>query len=307
MRVDARDVDFIWSHATIIRVFGVNKKVTVRFDGWGKQYDETLEWNAAENRLAPLHSFSKCIKCLVDVLPKKRGRPTDEELDSLPESAPEIYSNQWPCKVQFRMPHPVVDGGEDEDDCTDAQAYLSSESNIFIQPYGKKQLPQSVRFSLKENDGMWLSSKRLKPWKTHPEKELGVLPEHFMDVFALAKKDKETPGVLPAPHAAVIEKGSLLKEKYLVHSRDGSVVRDGALREEEYDEEEEEESSSDVEEEQEEKVEDIVVTAFAEKNIERNPPQATTTTQQQTLKTPSVSVETNEKPATKKANNCVVM
>lgn len=245
-RVDARDVDFIWSQATVIKVHSHRgPHIVVRFDGWDKSFDETLNWN--DERFAPLHSFSKCVKCLVNLAPKKRGSPSEAELQALSVDAPRVYCNLWPCKVQFRMPHPVIPGKEDEEDCTNAQAFLAGETNIFVQPYEPHYLPLHLQHSLKENDGMWLSAKRVKAWMTNPL-ELGVLPEHFHATFRIAKNDKETPGVLPE---GAIERGTLLKEEYQVHSRDGAQVRDGSLSIEETDEimEEEEESVGSNEEE----------------------------------------------------------
>ena len=228
MRLDARDVDYIWSQATIVKVR--KQHVTVRFDGWIKSYDETVEWNS--DRLAPLHSFSKCVKCLVDLMPRKKGTPTESELELLPDVAPEEYSNLWPCKVQFRMPHPIVEGEDDEEDCEDARDSLRTEANIFIQPYEKQHLPHRVQRTLKETGGIWLEFKRVQPWKHNPF-ELGVLPEHFRETFHLAKMDEDTPGEL---FPNVVEKGSLLKEEYQVHTREGASVRDGALRKENDDE-----------------------------------------------------------------------
>lgn len=242
-RVDVRDVDYIWSPATVVRSY--KKSVTVRFDGWGKEVDETVEWNDG-NRIAPLYSFTKCVKCLVDLLPKQKGKPSEEEMQGLPDNAQHTYSNLWPCKVQFRMPHPVQEGADDEEDCWDAQAFLAGEETIFVQPYEPHKLPLSVQHKYlkhKEHGGTWIPAKlRIKPWKENPL-ELGVLPQHFETTFRLAQLDKETPGVLP-PNA--IDEGSLLKEEYLVHSREGAKVRDGSLQKEEVDEEEVDEEEEDV-------------------------------------------------------------
>ena len=221
MRVDARDVDSIWSEATVVKVRKGTKSVTVRFDGWNENYNENIEWS--NDRLAPLHSFTKVLKCLVDVVPKKRGTPKATELEGLSDGAPPVYCNLWPCKVQFRMPHP----GNDED-CKNARAFLRAEGNIYVQPYETQFLPFSSRHSLDENGGKWLKAKRVQPWKANPT-ELGVLPENFDKCFRIAKNDTNTVGVL-LPDA--VEVGSLLKDEYCVHSRDGAKVRDGALHEE---------------------------------------------------------------------------
>jgi len=262
MRVDARDVDFIWSPATVVKVYSRKHKVTVCFDGWKPSYNETLHWNG--DRLAPLYTFTKCVKCLVDILPKKRSSPTESQLELLPDSAPEVYSNMWPCKVQFRMPHPLVEGDGDEEDCADAGAFLASEGGIFIQPYEKHYLPHNVQHSLKEHDGMWITVERVMPWKDNPF-ELGVLPDKFMETFRLAKLDNETPGVL-VPDA--IDKGSLLKEEYLVHSREGAEVRDGALHKEEDEEGEEEEVDEEGEDEEDDEEEEEVKEHVAESSEE---------------------------------------
>jgi hypothetical protein len=185
------------------------------------------------------------------------------------------------------MPHPVVAGQDDEEDCTDSQAFLSTEGNVFVQPYNKTALPFRVRHALQEHDGMWIKIKRVKPWKNTPT-ELGVLPVDFMETFHIAKM--ETPGSLPL---AALDRGTLLKEKYLVHSRKGSVVRDGALREEEYDEQERNEEEQVLEEET------VVMTAFEEKV----PAQYEATQQEPNT---SAKVETSAKLESKKSS-CVVM
>lgn len=297
-RVDARDQEYNWSSASIVRVHTRHKEtiVTIRFDGWGKQYDETLKWNITNReRLAPLHSFSKCVKCLVNLLPKKRSTPKptkEEELSNLGDhaSTPRVYCNLWPCKVQFRMPHPIMHGGDDAQDCRDAQDDLMLEDNIFIQPYNIRELPRSVRNSLTENDGMWLKAKRLVPWK-NDFTELGVLPPKFTETFHLAEMDETTPGVLL--HDA-IHRGSLLKNKYRVHSRRGSIIRDGALREEE---------SNGVAEHCQEKVleendNDNIV-------VESKVPAQPAPTQQQPPPPPP-KVETSATPESK-APSCIVM
>jgi hypothetical protein len=182
------------------------------------------------------------------------------------------------------MPHPIImQGGDDVQDCHDAQEDLMLEDNIFIQPYNIRELPRSVRTSLAENDGMWLKAKRLVPWNNNVT-ELGVLPPKFTETFHLAEMDETTPGVLL--HDA-IHRGSLLKNKYRVHSRQGSIIRDGALREEE---------SNGVLEHSQEKVleenDNIVVDS-------KVPAQPAATQQQQ-------PVETSATPESK-APSCIVM
>ena len=221
-----RDADYIWSEGRVIRIDHKNgTHVTIRYDGWGESYDERALWTS--DRLAPLFTFTKCVKCLVNILPKVKGNPRKSELDALPSTARKAYSNLWPCKVQFRMPHPVVEGLDDEDNCLYAEEFLRAEANVFIQPYCSHLLPPHVRDSNDLDGGRWLAAKRLRLWTDDPLK-LGVLPKNFNEAFEIATNDTGIVGVLPA---MAIEKGTLLKAIFRVHSRAGVSLRDGALLE----------------------------------------------------------------------------
>lgn len=222
------DRDKIWSPARVVRVEKGDKEgthVTVHYDGWADTFDERVLWTSG--RLAPLFSFTKQVKCLVDILHKQKNKPRKAEMEELPSGARRTYCNLWPCTVQLRMPHPVVDGLEDEESCMYADEFLKSEENVFIKPYASHLLPQYVRDSNSHDDGRWINARRLRIWTDEPAK-LGVLPRNFSEVYEIAKNDTETVGVLPM---SAIEKGSLLNAIYRVHSRAGTQLRDGALYE----------------------------------------------------------------------------
>ena len=205
------DEDSIWCPVIVIKVEETHDDiVTVRFEGWDSTFNQTVPWSS--KRLAPLYSFTKSTKCLVELLSnKKKG-----------------HLNLWPCKVQFRMPHPVVKDSEEEDEetCLHAQQFLRDEPNVYIQPYCIMLLPKYVRDGLDRDGGVWLRSKWLKPWR-EDALTLEVLPEGFEKAFTEATKDNETVGTLPA---GAIEKGCLLKEMYRVNSRNGAQVRDGSIQ-----------------------------------------------------------------------------
>lgn len=201
------DDDFIWCPVTVIKV-EKDHMVTVHFEGWDSSFNQHLSWSS--ERLAPLYAFTKSVKCLAEVLPKKRG-----------------HSNLWPCKVQFRMPHPVIEDAKNEDNCLNATKFLREEPNVYIQPYSIKSLPISyIRNGLDRDGGMWLNAKQLKVWREDLS-ELGDISDGFERAFEMATKDVETVGTLPAN---AIERGCLLKEFYQVNSREGAQVRDGAIR-----------------------------------------------------------------------------
>jgi len=227
MRLEMRDADYIWSPARVVAIDKVKDgtHVICRYDGWGDTFDERALWES--ERLAPLFCFTKRVKCLVNILSKPKSNPRKSELDALPPGARKTYSNLWPCVVQIRMPHPFVEGLEDEDNCLYAEEFLKDEDKVFIQPYAPHLLPQPVRECSDQDGGRWLNAKRLRLWTDEPSK-LGVLPKNFDQVYEIAKNDTETVGFLPA---SAIEKGSLLKAIYRVHSRAGAQLLDGALHE----------------------------------------------------------------------------
>ena len=145
----------------------------------------------------------------------------------LPPNTRKVYSNLWPCKVQFRMPHPFVEneGRKLEENCLYAKEFLKQYTRIFVQPYGLELLPNNVRIEFNKDNGGWLTASRMQKWKDDFT-ELGALPDNFAEAFIMALNDTETPCIL---RANVIEKGSLLKANYLVHSREGALIRDGSL------------------------------------------------------------------------------
>lgn len=210
MRLDVRDEDYIWCPARVVKVHqtrGSETFVTVRFEGWGDKYNERVAWKN-NDRLAPLYSFTKCVKCLVDVLPQEKD-------------------NLWPCKVHLRMPHPVEQGEEDEEKCLYAQQFLVDEASVFVEPYKLKLLPKEARQLLDIDGGQWVDVQRLLPWETVPDELVGqAFDEKFDAAFALGKNDEETPGILSD---GAFEEGTLLRVDLRVDSRDGSKKRNGAV------------------------------------------------------------------------------
>lgn len=84
---------------------GTEHVMTVHFEGCNSTFNQRVSWND-DKCLAPLYSFTKLLKCLVELLSNKKK------------------SDLWPCRVQFRMPHPL---GKDEKDkalCLNAQHFL---------------------------------------------------------------------------------------------------------------------------------------------------------------------------------------
>lgn len=221
MRLDTRDEEHIWCPVRVINAKS-NNTIKVRFEGWGPEYNETISWTS--ERLKPLYTFTKSVKCLVDLLEMKPGVPKQHELVS--PNTKKAYSNLWPCKVQFRMPHPFVEGQADKDECLNAKEFLKEEPNVFVQPYSMVSLPDYVRDMLDRDGGIWLDAKRLRLWSDDPA-VLGVFPEGFERALEMARKDDETVGILPA---SAIEKGSLLRDIYRVNSRNGSDVTDGSIQ-----------------------------------------------------------------------------
>jgi hypothetical protein len=211
VRVDARDGDNIWAPGSVV---GIDKdSVLIHYDGWESTYDESIPWNS--NRLAPEFAFTKQVKCLVDLLPKPSGKPTEEQLQSRAPGAKKAFCLYWPCNVQLRMPHPLDQGL--------AQQYLMTEDKIFIQPYAPHLLP-SFDASIFDG-GRWVHVKQVHFWMDDPF-QLGIMPTNFDKAFEMANKDDSIVGTLPA---SAFQKKSLLKAVYRVHSLEGAETRNGAL------------------------------------------------------------------------------
>mmetsp|Transcript_28094 Transcript_28094/g.41794 ORF Transcript_28094/g.41794 Transcript_28094/m.41794 type:complete len:633 (-) Transcript_28094:552-2450(-) len=212
--IEIRDPDFIWSAATIVNIqYGTNSDsksdndestakitdVTVRYDGWGCQWDETLTWPS--RRLAKLFTYTKRVKCFVDILSKGKG----------------TQCSVWPCTVSIRMPHP------NNANLARAEEFLRLEANVFVVPYCQHLLPQHIRKSL-ENGGRWMKNSRLRLWRDDVD-GLGRLPKGLLDAHKTAKEDTATPGTLPLK---VFEAGTLLSAQYRVRKIGGEPVN-GAM------------------------------------------------------------------------------
>jgi len=233
MKLEIRDSDFIWSSGYLVDVIkggGSNGSgsdggdgsdgsddettVIVASDGWGRQWDEELVWPS--ERLARLYTYTKRVKCILDLLPKPRRKPSLHQLDQLPKGAFAGFSSGWPVSVQFRMPHPGLAHGEE---------MLRMEDKVFVQPYGMKYLPENVQKTMAHDGGCWFHHGRLRLWKEDP-KLMGILPRNFMEAFRIAQSDRSVKGFL-VPKA--LEKNSLLNAVYRVHYVKGAKVKDGKL------------------------------------------------------------------------------
>jgi hypothetical protein len=226
VRVDVRDHDNLWSPGRVVEIAHDKSGVmsaTIRFDGWEPTYDESFPWNS--DRLAPQFSFCKQVKCLVDLLPKPRAKPTKAQLESLAPGAKRSYCTLWPCKLQLRMPHPFEP--DDLESLLYAEQYLLGEGRIFIQPYAPELLPNVAFDASKFDGGRWLPVKKVRSWTDDPS-QLGIMPKNFEKAFEIAKEDDSIVGTLPV---SAFQEGSLLKAVYRVHSLAGAEPRDGALRE----------------------------------------------------------------------------
>lgn len=216
MKLEIRDSDYIWSSGYLVDVIK-SKKVTtviVASDGWGRQWDEELVWPSG--RLARLYTYTKRVKCMLDLVPKPKRKPPVHLLEGLPRGSYAGYSSGWPVAVQFRMPHPGN---------ADAEELLRMEEKVFVQPYGTKLLPDNVRKTMVHDGGCWYHHGRLRLWKEDPTL-MGILHKHFMEAYRTAQADKTVKGYL-LPKA--LEKNSLLNETFRVHHVRGAKTKDGKL------------------------------------------------------------------------------
>lgn len=227
--VDVRDADYLWCPARVVGVVDNYKGglgVRVHYTGWtAEEHDEEIEWKS--ERLVPLFTFSKQAKCLVSIMSKQTTKPPKEKLDTLPSGARKTHCTLWPCVVQLRMPHPLGEGLEDEAKCFNAEEYLKEQPHVFIRPFAPSLLPEYLQKANKLDGGRWVNVKQIRPWTNEPLR-LGVLPKNFLEALKLSRSNSEVNGTLP-PRA--FEDGALLQAKYRVHSRTGSVLKDGSIQE----------------------------------------------------------------------------
>ena len=227
MRLEILDTDNLWSPGYIVKVSsssssgcGSQQQVTVAFDGWGRQWDETLSWG--NERLAPLFTYTKRVKCLVDMLGNilnKTRKPSQQQLEHLPPGAHMGYCSLWPCVMQCRMPHPPSPEQGEEG--------LRLEEKVFCQPYHPELLPPAIRESLGEDRGCWYRVTKVKLWRDCADQPLmlGILPDGFAKAFHTAQQDDVGP---LCAHA--FEKGTSLLNRHLrVLDMKGAAIRDGRL------------------------------------------------------------------------------
>lgn len=242
MPLEIRDEDYIWSAAKIIKISNSNKqcRVTVRYEGWGPQWDEELTY--PNPRLARIYTYTKRVKCLATVLAKKKEIRGFGVNAPIPNNHTRNWTDIWPCTVSLRMPHPGI---RDESDKLSPEELLRLENNVFVQPYA----PQLLTVFLQNSQtcgGWWISTSNLRLWRefdienplskntkgcvlrelstsdnaTSQQIEYHFHPS-FITAWNIAKSDKWIRGFLP-PGATPV--GSLLEEKYRVKNVGGDSI-----------------------------------------------------------------------------------
>uniref|UniRef100_A0A7S1YIX4 Uncharacterized protein n=1 Tax=Grammatophora oceanica TaxID=210454 RepID=A0A7S1YIX4_9STRA len=224
MRLEIMDNENLWSSGYLVKVdeekgsSGRDRKtvVTVASDGWGRQWDERLEW--PHKRFAHLYTYTKKVKCFVDILRPPKNKPPKKVRDALPVNAYKGYSSLWPCTVQFRMPHPgALEEGEDG---------LMEEEKLFIQPYALHLLPEPIRDSMVSDGGTWYHHSRLRLWKDNLSL-LGVLLPNVKEAYNIAKNDTSVKGYLVPK--ALTPGTTLLNDTFRIYDLKGADFRDGVL------------------------------------------------------------------------------
>jgi len=207
MRVEIRDPDWLWSPATVESVTKNEQSkdseytVSIRYDGWGPAWDEQMTW--PDIRLSRIFTYSKEVKCFVDCLPKRITKAKYRGARTQHSNTP------WPCKVQFRMPHPNCSIGVD---------FLKLEKNIFVMPYGDL-LPRDIKARV-QNGGIWLNHNRLRGWKDDLSGFQNQTPM-FKKAWQMAMQDEAAKGKLPVK---TFEEGTLLRDVYRVKNLGGDPV-----------------------------------------------------------------------------------
>ena len=242
MPLEILDEDYIWSSAKIIKISNSKQKcrVTVRYEGWGSEWDEELTY--PNPRLARIYTYTKRVKCLANVLSKKKEIRVIGVNSQMPNNHVRNWTDIWPCTVSLRMPHPGI---REESDKLSPEELLRLENNVFVQPYAPQLLSSFLQNS-RTCGGWWISTSNLRLWREFDiENPLSkntkgcVLRElstsgnaasqqleyhfhpSFITAWSIAKDDKWIRGCLP-PGATPV--GSLLDEKYRVKNIGGDAI-----------------------------------------------------------------------------------
>ena len=236
MPLEICDNDLIWSAAKITKIS--NKTVTVRYEGWGSEWDEDISY--PNQRLARIFTYTKRVKCLALILKKKKNvRGVNTTRNNIRN-----WTDAWPCTVSFRMPHPDPHKGSDDGNQFSPASLLRRENKVFVQPYASHLLSSSIQKSLKWG-GWWISAKNLRTFKDFDIKNPlsndsngCVLREirtngsasqmfeyhfsnSFREAYNVAKFDIWIRGCLPAK---VISEGSLVDERFRVQDVGGDSI-----------------------------------------------------------------------------------
>jgi hypothetical protein len=157
MPLDILDDDVTWNLARIVRVSREDDKcyVTVRYEGWGSKWDVELPY--PNERLARVFTFTRQVKGFVSLLGSNKVDIGDKS--SIPGhlllNNSDNWTDAWPCKVSFRMPHHNRESACD---------VLRTEDKVYVQPYMAYALPGSVQHHM-THGGQWVDTSRLLPWK----------------------------------------------------------------------------------------------------------------------------------------------
>ena len=107
MPLDILDDDFTWNLARIVRVSYEDDKcyVTVQYEGWGSKWDVELPY--PNERLARVFTYTRQVRGFVTLLGSNKVEIGDKT--SIPGHLllknSDNWTDAWPCKVSFRMPH----------------------------------------------------------------------------------------------------------------------------------------------------------------------------------------------------------
>ena len=192
MRIEIRDKDKIWSSSTIVQVHnGKSLDCTVRYDGWGPEWDEVHSWDLNAN-FAQLPMFTKRCLCIANM------------------SSDKSQKRYWPCIVNIRMPDPRCD----DDAYEAAEEELRVESRVFIQPYEPHLLPKYITAGA-EYGGFWLDRQYVKEWLDISNIHHECTFRDFSQAYDIALKDKKITYTLPKD-AFEYRGGSLVNRAYRV-------------------------------------------------------------------------------------------
>ena len=106
-----------------------------------------------EQRFGRVFTYTRLVRGFVTLLGSNKVKIGDRASLLLKNS--DNWTDAWPCKISFRMPHHNRESACD---------VLRMDDTVYVQPYMAYALPGSVQQHM-THGGQWVNTSRLLPWK----------------------------------------------------------------------------------------------------------------------------------------------